>query len=103
MVDRVRIRPAVLVSLEESRSFLEHYFNQGGIGGIFVDGNLKLASAEEVERQITTPLEVALAGMPGLEMTRSKSFSKSPKSPDSRKRTILLTFPGEVKKASTPA
>src|SRR5689334_21232353 len=32
------------------------------------------ASAEEVERQVTTPLEVALAGMPGLESTRSKSL-----------------------------
>ena len=32
------------------------------------------ASAEEVERQVTIPLEVALAGMPGLEMTRSKSL-----------------------------
>src|ERR1700738_1252975 len=33
------------------------------------------ASAEEVERQVTTPLEVALAGMPGLTYTRSKSLS----------------------------
>lgn len=32
------------------------------------------ASAEEVERQVTTKLEVELAGMPGLEMTRSKSL-----------------------------
>ena len=32
------------------------------------------ASAEEVERQVTVPLEVALAGMPGLEYTRSKSL-----------------------------
>src|SRR5437016_10144524 len=32
------------------------------------------ASAEEVERQVTTPLEVALAGMPGLQVTRSKSL-----------------------------
>jgi cobalt-zinc-cadmium resistance protein CzcA len=32
------------------------------------------ASAEEVERQVTIPLEVALAGMPGLEYTRSKSL-----------------------------
>src|SRR5947209_8185079 len=32
------------------------------------------ASAEEVERQITIPLEVALAGMPGLQSTRSKSL-----------------------------
>ena len=32
------------------------------------------ASAEEVERQVTVPLEVALAGMPGLELTRSKSL-----------------------------
>jgi len=32
------------------------------------------ASAEEVERQVTTPLEVALAGMPGLKSTRSKSL-----------------------------
>src|SRR5262249_7538967 len=30
------------------------------------------ASAEEVERQVTIPLEVALAGMPGLPTTRSK-------------------------------
>src|SRR5262245_4897670 len=32
------------------------------------------ASAEEVERQVTIPLEVALAGMHGLETTRSKSL-----------------------------
>lgn len=32
------------------------------------------ASAEEVERQVTIPLEVALAGMPKLETTRSKSL-----------------------------
>lgn len=32
------------------------------------------ASAEEVERQITIPLEVVLAGMPGLQETRSKSL-----------------------------
>jgi cobalt-zinc-cadmium resistance protein CzcA len=31
------------------------------------------ASAEEVERQVTIPLEVALAGMPGLQYTRSKT------------------------------
>jgi cobalt-zinc-cadmium resistance protein CzcA len=33
------------------------------------------ASAEEVERLVTIPLEVALAGMPGLTMTRSKSLA----------------------------
>src|SRR5947199_4598179 len=32
------------------------------------------ASAEEVERQVTIPLEVSLAGMPGLAYTRSKSL-----------------------------
>jgi cobalt-zinc-cadmium resistance protein CzcA len=32
------------------------------------------ASAEEVERQVTIPLEVTLAGMPGLTNTRSKSL-----------------------------
>ncbi|HRA86817.1 MAG TPA: efflux RND transporter permease subunit [Planctomycetaceae bacterium] len=32
------------------------------------------ASAEEVERQVTVPLEIALAGMPGLQYTRSKSM-----------------------------
>src|SRR5438270_6298191 len=31
-------------------------------------------SAEEMERQVTMPLEVALAGMPGLTSTRSKSL-----------------------------
>ncbi len=33
------------------------------------------ASAEEVERLVTIPLEVALAGMPGLTFTRSKSLA----------------------------
>src|SRR5438034_2351186 len=32
------------------------------------------ASAEQVERQVTIPLEVALAGMPRLKYTRSRSF-----------------------------
>ena len=32
------------------------------------------ASAEEVERQVTIPLEVSLAGMPGLDTNRSKSL-----------------------------
>src|SRR5438874_1259556 len=32
------------------------------------------ASAEEVERLVTVPLEVALAGMPGLDSCRSKSL-----------------------------
>src|SRR5438094_5705049 len=32
------------------------------------------ASAEEVERQVTIPLEVALAGMPGLTTMRTKSL-----------------------------
>lgn len=33
------------------------------------------ASAEEVERQVTIPLEIVLAGMPGLKYTRSKSLA----------------------------
>ncbi|HEX4130303.1 MAG TPA: efflux RND transporter permease subunit [Pirellulales bacterium] len=32
------------------------------------------ASAEEIERQVTIPIEVALAGMPGLKYTRAKSM-----------------------------
>jgi cobalt-zinc-cadmium resistance protein CzcA len=32
------------------------------------------ASAEEVERQVTIPLEATLAGMPGLHVTRTKSL-----------------------------
>lgn len=32
------------------------------------------ALAEEVERQVTIPLEIALAGMPGLDYSRSKSL-----------------------------
>src|SRR5271170_2302097 len=31
-------------------------------------------SAEEVERYVTVPLEIGLAGMPGLEDTRSQSL-----------------------------
>src|SRR5438270_10977941 len=33
-------------------------------------------SAEEVERLVTIPLEIALAGMPGLQYTRSKSLAR---------------------------
>src|SRR5579885_1946050 len=33
------------------------------------------ASAEEVEREVTIPLEIALAGMPGIKSTRSKSLA----------------------------
>src|SRR5262245_12084977 len=32
-------------------------------------------NAEDVERKVTIPLEVALAGMPGLKYTRSKSLA----------------------------
>src|ERR1041384_3909710 len=32
------------------------------------------ASAEEMERQVTIPLEITLAGMPGLKSTLSKSL-----------------------------
>ena len=32
------------------------------------------ASAEEVEREVTIPLEIALSGMPGLQSMRSKSL-----------------------------
>src|SRR5579872_6961801 len=32
------------------------------------------ASAEEVERQVTIPLEVVIAGIPGLKYTRTKSL-----------------------------
>src|SRR5437588_12656081 len=32
------------------------------------------ASAEEMERQVTVPLEIALAGMPGLKTTLTKSL-----------------------------
>src|SRR5882757_10068870 len=32
------------------------------------------ASAEEVERRVTIPLEIALAGMPGMKYTRAKSL-----------------------------
>jgi len=31
-------------------------------------------SAEDVERYVTVPLEIGLAGMPGLEHTRSQSL-----------------------------
>ncbi len=33
------------------------------------------ASAEEIEREVTIPLEIALAGMPGLDSCRSKSLA----------------------------
>jgi heavy metal efflux system protein len=65
-----------------------------GVGGVFAFLNINVeaypdpapaiieviaqypgASAEEVERQVTIPLEVALAGMPHLQVTRTKSLA----------------------------
>jgi Tfp pilus assembly protein PilZ len=45
----------VLLPLRDHRAFLDYYFNQGGIGGVFVPGYVRLASAAEVD------LEVAFA------------------------------------------
>ena len=69
------------------------------------------ASAEEVERQVTVPLEVALAGMPGLETTRSKknvpriASQRSPPTGATRSpRSLMLRprmfsrMPGRIKK-----
>ena len=65
-----------------------------GVGGVFAFLNVNVeaypdpapatielvaqypgASAEEVERQVTIPLEIALAGMPHLQVTRTKSMA----------------------------
>jgi cobalt-zinc-cadmium resistance protein CzcA len=65
-----------------------------GVGGVFAFLNVNVeaypdpapaiieviaqypgASAEEVERQVTIPLEIALAGMPHLQVTRTKSLA----------------------------
>ena len=46
-----------------------------GVAIIEVVAQYPGATAEEVERQVTIPLEVALAGMPGLKYTRSKSLA----------------------------
>jgi hypothetical protein len=48
----LHIRPTVLLPLREQRAFLDYYFNQGDVGGVFVPGNLRLASAEEVDLEI---------------------------------------------------
>ncbi len=49
MSERFRVRPTVLVPLRDSRAFLDFYFTQGGLGGVFVPGHLRLASADEVD------------------------------------------------------
>jgi cobalt-zinc-cadmium resistance protein CzcA len=48
------------------------------------------ASAEEVERLVTIPLEIALAGMPGLQYTRSRPL---PPPQPVRVRSRLLRRP----------
>ncbi|OGQ78917.1 MAG: hypothetical protein A2289_04005 [Deltaproteobacteria bacterium RIFOXYA12_FULL_58_15] len=52
MEDKLRIRPTVLLPLRERSVFVNHYFKQGGIGGVFVPGYTRLASAEEVDVEI---------------------------------------------------
>lgn len=37
---------------QHGRTFLDHYFNQGGLGGVFVPGYVRLASAEEVDLEV---------------------------------------------------
>ena len=44
-------------------------------GGAGAGGPWPGASAEEMERLVSVPLEVTLAGMPGLKTTHSQSFS----------------------------
>ncbi len=53
-------------------------------------------SAEEVERRVTIPLEVTLAGMPGLTYTRSKSLAGlcSPAQPVRLRHRLLRRAPG---------
>ncbi|MBI5511985.1 MAG: PilZ domain-containing protein [Deltaproteobacteria bacterium] len=48
----LRVRPTILLPLRERSSFLDYYYNQGDAGGVFVPGNLRLASAEEVDLEI---------------------------------------------------
>jgi uncharacterized protein (TIGR02266 family) len=52
MTSLLHIRPTVLLPLREQHAFLDYYFNQGDLGGVFVPGNLRLASAEEVDLEI---------------------------------------------------
>jgi Tfp pilus assembly protein PilZ len=52
MSGALRIRQTVLLPLRDRATFLDHYFKQSGIGGVFVPGYLKLTSAEEVDLEI---------------------------------------------------
>ena len=70
------------------------------------------ASAEEVERQLVVPMEVALAGMPGLKYTRSKSmfglaymlnqFSYGVEFKDARQEVINRLSQAQLPKGVTP-
>ena len=52
MANLLHIRPTVLLPLKEQHAILDYYFNQGDLGGVFVPGNLRLASAEEVDLEV---------------------------------------------------
>ncbi|MBI3180060.1 MAG: TIGR02266 family protein [Deltaproteobacteria bacterium] len=52
MTAEIKIRPTILLPLREHRTYLDHYFNQGGMGGVFVPGYLKLGAGTEVDVEI---------------------------------------------------
>jgi cobalt-zinc-cadmium resistance protein CzcA len=70
-------------------------------------------SAEEIEKQITVPLEIALAGMPGLENINSVSlyglsdikckFSYDVKYKDARQEVLNRLAQAEIPEGITPA
>lgn len=77
MSGHMQIRPSVLLPLRDHRAFLSHYFNQGGIGGVFVPGHLRLASADEVDLEIAFAKEQVTVHARGVVRWKRLSSKKT--------------------------
>ncbi len=77
MAGPLRIRPSVLLPLRDHRAFLSHYFHQGGLGGVFVPGHLRLTSAEEVDLEIAFAKEQVMVHVRGVVRWKRLSGKKN--------------------------
>ncbi len=77
MAAAIRIRPTVLLPLKEQRTYLDHYFSQGGLGGIFIPGYLKLDAGADVDVEIAFAKEQVTIHTRGIVRWKRMSVAKN--------------------------
>jgi uncharacterized protein (TIGR02266 family) len=65
-----------MLPLRNHQAFLEHYFHQGGHGGVFVAGNIHLELGEEVDLEVSFSEEQAVFRAQGMVRWKRQSVRK---------------------------